>query len=166
MILKAPNIGLQRTSACGLAAEAGSLGGPVKALAGVGLVIAMAGISACAERPPLSGYALQRAESCGGHLTQPGEPRTVHRVAGVTRFRENGTPLPDVDVVLRDMKSGHARYMARSGKDGRFDFGRVPPGRYQLRTCVDGYASVEVQVLVSRAAPASEILDLALNLDL
>ena len=130
------------------------------------MVMAVAGMSACAERPQLSSYALQRAEGCGGNLTQPSEPKTVRRVAGATRFRDNQSLLPNVDVVLRDKKTGHARYIARSDKNGQFDFGRVEPGVYQLKTCIDGYASVELQVSVSSTAPASGTLDLELSLDL
>ena len=138
----------------------------IKASARLALVMAVAGMSACAERPQLSGYALQRADSCGGNLTQPSEPRTVRRVAGVTRSRGNHSPLPNVDVVLRDKKTGRAQYMVQSDKDGQFDFGRVQSGVYQLKTCLDSYASVEFQVSVSRTAPASETLDLELSLDL
>ncbi|MGH7484327.1 MAG: carboxypeptidase-like regulatory domain-containing protein [Thermoanaerobaculia bacterium] len=142
------------------------LGDPGRAFVICVFFLAVAGTLACSERPALSGYALQRATTCNGNLTQPGEPRTVRRVNGLTRFRPDLSPLPNVDVVLSDVASGRPKYMVRSDGEGRFDFGRVTPGVYELKTCLDGYASVDLRLSVSESRSASSVLNLDLSLDL
>jgi hypothetical protein len=150
------NSGVQRMSLRSTA-DAESLGG-LSALAALsGVVLGLGAFLGCKSAPPVPrDQMLVLAESCRGWITQPGPPSTVRRVAGVTFFRDNQEPLPNVYVVLSD-ESRQVRFAVHSNKNGHFDFGRIPDGRYVLKTCLDGFTTTEFTVTVSKHSSSDRL---------
>jgi len=125
-----PNLRLQRTAALASprasAGEAHSFGTGMNLLAKFSVVVGLGCLIGCSAAPVPAGPMLQRAESCRGWITSEIPARTVGRVAGVTRNRDDDYALPNVDVILAEKARGRALFMVRSSKAGRFDFGRIP----------------------------------------
>ncbi len=166
-----PNHGLQRTairrSAPPAAAEAGSFGGRVKLILKAGLCVGAMCVASCASQPPLSGQMRDYADTCRGWMTYQLPPRAVRRVSGFTRLRgptDEMTALPNVDVVLIPKASGRSKYMVRSSADGSFAFGRIDWGTYTLKTCLDGFNTIEVELTVTPSSAAVDPLYLDISL--
>jgi hypothetical protein len=142
------------------------LGGLVKLFLGAAFCVAAACLPSCASQSALSGQARDYAESCREWMTIQLPPRIVRRVYGFTRLQHLGgerDPLPGVDVVLIKKSSGHPKHMVRSTVNGTFDFGRIDSGTYILKTCLDGFNTVEVEVTVSPSAAAVDPLYLDIS---
>jgi hypothetical protein len=145
-----PNISLQRTGAGAPAAELGSFGVRARALAVV-LAIGLAA-TGCSTSSHLLGSRLEYAKSCRGWVTIPEPAQELSHVSGVTILRDTGDLLPNVDLILLDRTSQVPLYLVRSKAKGQFDFGTVPEGKYLLKTCLDGFCTIEIEVTVTAAA--------------
>ena len=150
--MRHPNIGLQRTVRLRLAAaEAGALGvRPAGSKIGA-LAFAAVCVSGCAALPVPSGAALERAEFCRGHVTFERQSRTLVRVAGVVRTinGDSKNPVGNVDIVLRARSGTRVVVIVQSKGNGRFDFGPLPPGLYRLKTCLDGFDTLEMDITIA-----------------
>jgi hypothetical protein len=132
-----PNIGLQRTSACGLAAEAGSFGVRTGVVAFViGLLVSVAGAQQTSQAIQALGY-LDRIE-----------------------------PLGSATVVLeRDSKAGKKpqRLSKKTGNDGIAVFEGLEPGKYVIRVSFPAFIGVSSDPvsLPASSRPLKFILNVA-----
>ena len=122
------------------------------------------GLSGCrSASPALSGKAVSEALSCRGHATyrQPGRDlRTVH---GTTVMRDGGV-VPGVSVILSGSESSGDVFRAVSDNRGQFAFGDIRTGAYTLKTCLEGFDTVEMPLTVSRAGSSEPlVLTIALS---
>lgn len=92
---------------------------------------------------------------CGAAAAQ-----TTGRVEGTVRDRD-GSPLPSVSVEAESSRLQGVRG-AVTDSGGRFRLPELPPGRYLIRFRVEGFSSLERDLIVSLDAPVT--LDVALDL--
>ena len=112
--------------------------------------------------PALSGKAVSDAVSCRGHATyrQPG--KDLRTVRGTTIMGDGGV-VPGVSVVLSSTEPNGNVFRAVSDNRGQFAFGDLRPGAYMLKTCLEGFDTVEMPLTLSRAG-SSEALVLTIAL--
>lgn len=104
----------------------------------------------------LEGFTKSATEGIIIHLDQP---LVVHGVSGIVR-RSVGdeSPLEGVLFELRGPGSSLVIRSARTGTDGKFHLGRVPPGKYVFKATASGFQSiVGVAFVSSKAAPSHSI---------
>src|SRR5260221_8746213 len=66
----------------------------------------------------------------------------------------SGTPLPGVTVEATSPKMQGIRVEV-SGRDGRYRILAVPPGKYRIKTSLEGFETIEETVTVSLDATAT-----------
>ena len=127
--------------------------GPVRAARASALLFATV-LCACSSGLPQPTPAppdhRTRFRSCGW-ITTILRPQELARVRGAT-VTDDDEPLPGVTVLLESPDDSAPSFIAVSDPQGRFDFGLVPEGRYTLYTCLPGFDSVELPVLVIPSA--------------
>jgi hypothetical protein len=149
-----PAIGLRRMSLRS-ATEAAALGVGCRAFyAALAWCLVTMG---CATGPQISGDRLAYSKSCRGWVTIPEPPQTLSRIRGLTILRDTGDLLPNVDLILLDRTSGFPLYSTRSNEKGQFDFGQIPEGKYLLKTCIEGFCTIEIEMTVATSAKHSPL---------
>ena len=106
-----------------------------------------------------SGRALKRVSSedvaCSpSEITHLPVTYEVAAVRGVVEIATDAdhrdfAPIPGASVVLRGLGGREQLGERTTDEQGRFAFGALAPGWYQLETCADGYNSVVIPVRVT-----------------
>ena len=85
----------------------------------------------------------------------------VRRIRGVALAGMAGTsqPLSAISIVIRHLGESGEVFSTATNGSGEFEAADLPPGWYQLETCLAGFDSVVLPVRVSsEAAPTERIL--------
>jgi hypothetical protein len=69
----------------------------------------------------------------------PAEPAVVFRVAGTVVSKVDGRPLGQARVILADVTNRRKAESTFSSDDGRFEFTRVPAGKFSLQAARRGF---------------------------
>lgn len=127
-------------------------------------IAAAAGLAGCAtSTPALSGDAQAQATACRGPATVTEPEKQVRQIRG-TAVTADGGPVPGVRVVVTDKEHPDRVYAASTDTAGRFGLEGVPAGAYTLKTCLEGFDTLEMPVTVSRgASPGRLVLTIRLS---
>jgi 5-hydroxyisourate hydrolase-like protein (transthyretin family) len=82
---------------------------------------------------------------------------TTGLIMGQVTDHSTGTVLAGVKMALMDVLGNQVLLEETTGSDGRYRFTRVPPGRYNLRAILDGYRTMEVQMLLVSAGEVTRM---------
>jgi Carboxypeptidase regulatory-like domain len=131
---------------------------------GSALAFLCLGLFGCrSATPALSGKAVSDALSCRGHATyrQPG--KNLRIVLGTTVMRDGGI-VPGVSVILSGREPNGDVFRAVSDNRGQFAFGDIRAGTYTLKTCLEGFDTIEMPLTLSRGGSSEPlILTIALS---
>jgi hypothetical protein len=124
-----------------------------------GTAIALA--ASCRSVQPLRGHSPNELKSCRGWMTEKLPKRTVARIRG--QVRDEASPVPGVMLVLSSVPPEETPLFVEVTRwNGEYAFGRVPAGRYVLKTCFLGFDTFEVPIEIAPSAGTSPI-DLAIR---
>lgn len=127
-------------------------------------IAAAGGLAGCAtSSPALSGDAQTQATACRGPATVTEAEKQVRQIRG-TAVTADGGPVPGVRVVVTDKEHPDRVYAASTDTAGRFGLEGIPAGAYTLKTCLEGFDTLEMPVTVSRgASPGRLVLTIRLS---
>jgi hypothetical protein len=99
-----------------------------------------------------------------GEIVRLDEPVTVRRMTG-TVVRSNGdeSPIEGVLIELRSPNGSKVIGKAKTGREGKFHVGGIPPGTYVFKATTLGFKSVVGTVVISATARESNVLALHLR---
>ena len=83
-----------------------------------------------------------------------GRPTGAAVIRGRVVDAESGAPLREAQVRASILDSGES-WVVRSGADGRYEFARLPAGRYNLSVIKDGYVGLQYGQRAPRQRPQS-----------
>lgn len=111
--------------------------------------------SGCASLPISAPADLQRARDCRGWVTIELPAVRTRSVEGQVLW---GNPqqlerLPNTLVTLLEPSTGRPLFAVSATPDGRFRFPKLPSSTYLLKTCTEGWDTVEQLVTVDSTAP-------------
>ena len=82
---------------------------------------------------------------------------TVARFQGTTWFGERDIVLlPDVQIAARSVVTGKDRFQV-TGSDGKYRFIDLPPGEYDVWTCLDGFDELRFRLVLDPNAEGSGV---------
>jgi hypothetical protein len=103
------------------------------------------------------------ALSCRGHATFRQSGKDLRTVHGTTVMRDGGI-VPGVSVILMGRERGGDVFLAVSDNRGQFAFGDIRTGAYTLKTCLEGFDTVEMPLTLSRDGSSEPlVLTIALS---
>jgi Carboxypeptidase regulatory-like domain len=73
--------------------------------------------------------------------------KPIRHVCGIVT-NQVGERIPNTKLIL--LKGGTELVTIQAGPDGKFEFGRVEAGNYELRAQFDGYLTVQSSIVVVR----------------
>jgi hypothetical protein len=109
----------------------------------------------------LKGFTKSSTEGIVTHLEQPFSAREIRGV--VFRMVGDKTPLEEVLFELRGPGTSEVIRSARTGADGKFHLGHVPPGKYLFKATALGFQSLVGVVIVSPKALSDQPIKLQMR---
>jgi len=98
---------------------------------------------------------LQKARDCRGWITTELPAVRVPTIEGLVLWGESDhlEPVPHTIVVLLEPATGEPVVAVAASADGRFKFPSLQTGTYRLKTCSEGWNTLEQLVTVDRDVP-------------
>jgi hypothetical protein len=124
----------------------------VKARRLLSLLVAVA-VSGCATWRVSPAADRRLATKCRGWETSELPPVRTSGVQGKLLWGKELEAVPSSTVALLHPETGEALYAVHPAADGRFRFPAVPAGTYVLKTCGEGWNTLEQPVTIDPAAP-------------
>jgi len=121
------------------------------------------GAANCSMAPAPADEAKSSALACRGHrstILPALERRSLH---GMATLSSDGSPLAGLRIILTAQDQTNPIREVVADAAGRFSFRPLPPGRYTLKTCLEGFDTVEIAVTLTASA-SDEPLKLAIAL--
>jgi hypothetical protein len=69
---------------------------------------------------------------------------------------QGSKPIAEVQIAARPAAGGATKFVF-SDDAGAFDLDSLPPGEYDVWTCLDGYDEARFRLLISDSAPARAV---------
>ena len=90
---------------------------------------------------------LLRASTSSANTCGEVPPERIRHVCGIVT-NQVGERIPNTELTL--LKGGSELVTIQAGPDGKFEFGRVEAGNYELRAHFDGYQTVRSPIVIVR----------------
>jgi len=74
-------------------------------------------------------------------VAQSEDSESAYRIAGTVVSKTDGHPLASARVTIRDVKNSQKFQSMITSEDGKFEFGRLPAGKYSLEGAKRGFVS-------------------------
>lgn len=124
-------------------------------------VILMGVIAAAQEKATVGDFTKSPTEHI---IKQVEQPFLVQSVKGVITRETPGSiePLHNVLFEIQGPDAGQKIRRATTDEDGRFKIGQVPTGTYKFKATLNGFQSIMGTIKVSRTAPKTNEVKIAM----
>jgi hypothetical protein len=124
-------------------------------------LVAITALGGAQEKATIGDFTKSPTENI---INQIEQPFVVRSVAGIIN-RKQGDQGPLPDVLFEIQGPGTDRKIRRSKTDqrGRFKMGHVPDGSYKFKATLNGFQSLMGTITVSKQAPKTDKIEIAMT---